>query len=97
MPDVVKRLEQSALPERLKAAQKEAARNEEALRENPRAKVNRHHAAFLDKWWRLGYRRTDMLEEFQHVGRYIATSRVAALERPTVFEFVDPSVHPGMR
>ena len=41
------------------------------------------------------YRRTDMLEAFDGLGRFIATSRVASEKRTTVFTFVDALVRPG--
>ncbi|THA47208.1 DNA methyltransferase [Streptomyces sp. A1136] len=94
-PALLRYLEEWVLPEREKAAAKEASRNQVALSANPKAKVNKHHANFLARWWNLAYRRTEMLSELSRSDRYLATSRHASVNRPTVFAFVDSSIHPG--
>lgn len=94
-PALIKHLKQHVLPVRTAAAQEQEDANREILEANPRATVNRHHIAFLSRWWRLGYRRAEMLAALAGLDRYIATSRVASENRATVFEFVDPAVHPG--
>lgn len=94
-PGVMDHLRRHVLPVREQAAAREAARNDEVLAENPNAKPNQHHKAFLGTWWRLGYRREKMLTALQHHDRYIATSRVASEKRATVFEFVDANIRPG--
>jgi hypothetical protein len=88
-------LERLVLPAREDAAKKEQQRNADILTANGAAKVNRHHANFLNYWWRLGYRREDMLDAFQGLDRYIATSRVQSLDRLPIFSFVDVTVRPG--
>ncbi|MES2643890.1 MAG: DNA methyltransferase [Myxococcota bacterium] len=86
------RLETVVLPAREKAAAKEAKKNKPLLDENPKAKVNRHHAAFLKKWWLLSYARADLLRRLATIPRYIACSRVT---RRPIFVFVDASIHPS--
>ncbi len=59
-PTLVSHLRREVLPVREKAARKEELQNAERLDANPKAKPRRHHQAFLDTWWRLGYRRADL-------------------------------------
>ena len=47
------------------------------------------HELFMNRWWQLWRRRTDMLRSLDPLDRYIATSRVASVDRATVFSFVD--------
>jgi SAM-dependent methyltransferase len=74
------------------AAKEEAERNTEARTDEPNARVNKHHANFLKYWWRLSFRREDMLEALTRVSRYIACSRVT---RRPIFEFVSKDIRPG--
>jgi hypothetical protein len=60
------------------AAQKQELANQQLLQRNPKAKVNKHHINFLNQWWRLAYRREEMLDTLKKQDRYIATSRVAS-------------------
>ena len=92
---LMKRLRQTALPVRQEAALKEAQRNTKVIAANPLAKPNRHHEFFLNRWWQLGYRRKEMLDNISGLNRYIATSRVASINRLTIFAFVDSSIRPG--
>ncbi|WP_281157558.1 DNA methyltransferase [Streptomyces sp. HYC2] len=94
-PILMRHLASSVLEEREKAATKEKDRNEKATKANPKAKLNKHHANFLAKWWNLSYRRSDMLDAVSHLDRYLATSRVASVNRPTVFSFVDSEIRPS--
>lgn len=94
VPGVMAYLEKAALPERKKGALKEATRNAELLASDPNAKTRTHHKTFLASWWRHGYRRDEMLEAFSGLSRYIALSRVAAKDRMSIFQFVDPSIRP---
>jgi hypothetical protein len=77
---------------REEAAREEAARNAEALSADPGARVNKHHANFLRRWWRLSFRREEMLEALGDLRRYVACSRVT---RRPIFEFVSSDVRPG--
>ncbi|WP_194905748.1 class I SAM-dependent DNA methyltransferase [Quadrisphaera sp. INWT6] len=94
-PAVMARLQDMALTIRQEAAEKEARRNGEALAANANARVNHHHKRFLETWWRLSYRREDLLGELAKVDRYIAVTRTATHARLSVFTFVEPQVHPG--
>lgn len=95
-PGALSRLQQTVLPKRAEAAEREAAHNDEVLKRNPAAKVNRHNQNFLNHWWRHAYRRTDMLDAIASLNRhrYIATSRTATVNRRSVFHFIDSSIHP---
>lgn len=94
-PKLMKYLEEWVLVKRKEKAEEEEQKNRKALEANPKAKVNRHHAKFLSYWWKLSYRRSEMLESLAHSDRYLATSRHASVNRPTVFSFIDSSIHPG--
>jgi SAM-dependent methyltransferase len=85
-------VEQIVLKARRAAAKAEAARNAEALADDPRARVNKHHAGFLARWWRLSFRREDMLAALAKLDRYIVCSRVT---RRPIFEIVPANVRPG--
>jgi len=88
-------LRRTVLPERQRAAEKEAAQNAEGLAANPKSAQRRHHSGFLDYWWMHAYRRADMLEAIKPLDRYIATARVASGDRRPVFTFLDTSVRPA--
>lgn len=92
---VMTHLEATVLPVRRAAAEREEERNRQSLADNPNATTNRHHAAFLNRWWQLGYRRSEMLDALNSIDRYIATSRVASERRMSVFDFIDASIRPG--
>lgn len=94
-PAAYQRLQRDVLPTREAAAADEAKRNAAVLAARPTGRPNRHHENFLNSWWRLGYRREEMLARLAPLDRYIATSRVASEERLTVFAFVDVTVRPG--
>ena len=93
-PRALERLELMVLPDRLKAADKEAADNAAVLKRNPAARVNWHKKKFLNTWWQHSYRRADMLSKFETLTRYIGTSRVATEKRMSVFQFVDTKIRP---
>ncbi|MCB9893367.1 MAG: class I SAM-dependent DNA methyltransferase [Planctomycetes bacterium] len=85
-------IQEKVLPDREAAARREKQRNEEALSENPDARVNRHHANFLAKWWLLSYAREELMRELETLPRYIACGRVT--KRP-IFEFISTTIHPN--
>lgn len=87
-----KHVEKSVLRKRQDAAQKEETRNTDALAEAEGGRTNKHHKAFLRRWWKLAYRRTDMLDELRRLPRYVACSRVT---RRPIFEFISSKVRPG--
>ncbi|APW64316.1 class I SAM-dependent DNA methyltransferase [Paludisphaera borealis] len=86
------RLKSSVLPTRQQAAAKETARNEEAAKENPKAKLNQHHQNFLNRWWLLSYPRPELTAKIASMPRYIACARVT--KRP-IFQFVSKSIRPS--
>ena len=74
------------------AAEEERVRNEEVLADDPKARVNRHHSNFLNKWWLLSYPREELIKAIRKLPRYAACVRVT--KRP-IFEFIDSSINPG--
>ena len=94
-PRAVGHLRGRVLPARKKKAETEATRNAEALAVRPTARVNKHHAGFLDHWWQLAYRRSDLTAALSRLDRYVAVTRTSSDERLTVFEFVDATVFPN--
>jgi len=87
-PHVMKHLEATALPVREEAAAKESKRNTEAVAANPKARVNKHHSGFLDRWWTLGWRREELLRTLASGGRFIALTRTSSELRGPVFSFI---------
>ncbi len=90
--DLYKIIEKKVLPTRTQAYQKQLAENQAAIVSNPKAKVNKHHINFYNKWWKLSYGREDMLESISKISRYVALSRVSL--RP-LFEFVSSNIQPS--
>lgn len=91
-PSLFARIKKNVLPAREAAAEKEAKRNKAALEKNPTAKVNKHHANFLRKWWQLSYAREDMMAAIKLIPRYIVCGCVT--KRP-IFAFICNSIHPN--
>jgi hypothetical protein len=85
-------IQKAVLPSRKAAADEETKRNDEALAENPTARINRHHANFLNKWWHLSYARDELIDRLRRIPRYIVCSRVT--KRP-VFEFISSAIRPS--
>lgn len=94
-PALMEHLRRNVLPERERAAQKEAEQNEERRVANPSARKDLSRTKFLKTWWLHWRRREDMLAAIEPLQRYIATSRVGSEKRTTVFTFVDSTVRPG--
>jgi hypothetical protein len=82
----------TVLPAREKALAKEEKRTAEAHEDDPDAHVNKHHANFMKRWWKLSYRREDLLDALEKVSRYVVCSRVT---RRPIFDFVSKNVRPG--
>ncbi len=76
-------VEERILPKRL-AAVEEGKGEDESERS--------HHKQFLERWWQLSYRRSDMLDAIDGLKRYIACSRVTT--KP-IFFFVAANIRPG--
>jgi hypothetical protein len=91
-PKPFKRVQLLVLGDRQGKLEKEEKRNKEAREDDPNARLNTHHATFLDKWWKLSWSRQDLLGKLSKLSRYICCSRVT--KRP-VFVFVDTSIHPS--
>jgi hypothetical protein len=81
----------TVLPDREKAAKQEQERNS-SVSESGKAKVNKHHANFLKRWWLLSYGRGELIARLSILPRYIACSRVT--KRP-IFDFVSCSIRPN--
>lgn len=94
-PSLVAYLRKEVLPDRQEAADKEAARNKDRLEMDPSARVNWHDRNFLARWWQLGYRRSDMLEQLSGLDRYVALSRVAIENRQSPYVFVSSAIRPA--
>ena len=94
-PALVAYLRRTVLPDRQRAAKREAARNRQLLEANPAARVNWHDRNFLERWWQLGYRRADMVAELSRLDRYIALSRVAIEDRQSPYVFVSSEIRPA--
>jgi type II restriction/modification system DNA methylase subunit YeeA len=86
------KVKSSVLVTRESAAKEEIKRNQEVLKDNPKAKVNRHHQNFLAKWWLLSYPRPDLIERLSNLPRYIGCARVT--KRP-IFEFIHSGIRPS--
>ncbi len=55
--------------------------------------IRPHHRHFLERWWRLSWNRTDMLEAMKPLrGRFIGCSRVS--KRP-IFVFISTTIRPA--
>ena len=87
--DIVKN---KVLPSRKSKAEKQEENNLEALKVNPKAKTNKHHINFYNKWWQLSYGRKDLLLKMPKYSRYISCSRVSS--KP-IFEFVSSEINPN--
>lgn len=87
-----KRVKQLVLPKREEAAEEETVRNKEALADNPKARVNRHHENFLKRWWLLSYPRPDLMEILRGMPRYVACGQVT--KRP-IFAMISSSIQPN--
>jgi hypothetical protein len=86
------RIRTEVLPQRQTAADEEQKRNEKALKKDPNARVNHHHANFLKYWWRLSYPRPKLIKQLQSISRYISCGQVT--KRP-IFEFVSSRIRPN--
>ncbi|MFC8921712.1 DNA methyltransferase [Cellulosimicrobium sp. NPDC057127] len=93
-PRTMTRLAELALPPRTERAERQRKKNAEVLGRNPKARINVHHLNFAERWWRLGYRRTDLIERLGRLDRYIALTRTTSFERGPVFTFVDGTFRP---
>jgi hypothetical protein len=86
------RIKKLVLSDREQEAELEQKRNASLAIGAKGKKGNRHHDAFLRRWWLLSYARADLITKLESMTRYIVCSRVT--KRP-VFEFVSNSIHPS--
>ena len=86
------RVKMLVLPARQGELKEEEKRNKGVLDATPGAKVNRHHANFLKRWWLMSYSRKELVGRIAGMDRYIACSRVT--KRP-VFVFASSLIRPG--
>ncbi|NAY91384.1 N-6 DNA methylase [Muricauda sp. JGD-17] len=91
-PEPYEMVKKSVLPDREAKANEQEEKNQKALENNSKAKVNKHHINFYNKWWQLSYGRKDLFKVLSKLKRYIACSRVSA--RP-IFEFVSSDINPN--
>jgi SAM-dependent methyltransferase len=91
-PLLLDRVRTLVQPDRIKAVNEEEERNREVLESNPKAKVNKHHANFLKRWWRMSYRRKKLMDRLAALPRYVACVR---LTRRPIFEFISSTIHPN--
>ena len=89
---VFERVRSEVLPQRQKAADEEQKRNEKALKKDPNARVNHHHANFLKKWWLPSWGRSEMLKPMKPLHRYISCGRVT---KRSIFEFISTDIRPN--
>ena len=94
-PGAMRRLRKMVLPERQERAKEEAEKNRRLLEADPGRNVTWHRNNFLERWWKLAWRRGEMVEAITALPRYIALSRVAVWTRQSVYAFVSPTVRPG--
>lgn len=94
-PDAYEHVKKHVLPTRQQRAQEEAERNAELRKADPGRTVTWHQKNFLDRWWRLGWRRGDMVSAIGGLSRYIVLSRVSVWTRPSIYAFVSPEVRPS--
>lgn len=85
-------LEKHVLPEREARAIEQETENKAALKKNPKAKVNKHHIVFFNRWWQLSWGREDMLKVLRPLSRYIVTPQVTSR---AMFEFLSSEIHPN--
>ena len=79
-------------PEKKEKADKEIARNKQALEIDPSFKSKKDHQAAFKKWWLLFRDRGELMDILSKKTRYIACSRVT--KRP-IFEFVSTNISPS--
>ena len=90
--EVFKLIQETVLPEREVRAKEQEEVNKKVLKQNPKAKVNKHHINFFNKWWKLSWGREDMLSEISRLKRYVACARVTQRQ---IFEFVSTEINPS--
>lgn len=93
-PAAFNHLQKNVLPDRQAKAEAEKQANAEALAVDPGFKVNSHHQNFLNHWWRMSWRRADLLDAVAPLDRYIGLSRYAIRGRMSIYAFLDTGIRP---
>lgn len=94
-PGAMAHLRTHVLPRRRELVEREKERNAAGAAKNASYKPEMQHQTFMSHWWQLWRRRPELLSSIESLDRYLATSRVAGVNRATVIAFVDASIHPG--
>jgi SAM-dependent methyltransferase len=92
--ELYKIVEKKVLPHREGRAKKQEEENKKALENDPKAKVNKHHINFFNKWWRLSYGREDLLNELKSSKRFISIPEYSL--RP-IYEFLSTEINPNAK
>jgi hypothetical protein len=90
--ELFQRIEFMVQPTRKEKAEKQESENSELLKKNSKAKTNKHHINFYNKWWQLSYGRKDMLKTIRPLKRFIVLPEYSL--RPT-FEFISSAIRPN--
>ena len=90
--ELFKIIETKVLPVRKRAYDIQVEENKTILARNPKAKTNKHHIGFYNRWWQLTYAREDLLSELNQLPRYIACSGVS---KRNIFEFISSDIIPN--
>ncbi|MFD9954944.1 DNA methyltransferase [[Kitasatospora] papulosa] len=94
-PRLAAHLTKNVLPERERLLEAEQEKNRKGALGNPKFRPESQHRLFMNRWWQLWRRRTEMVDSISNLPRYLATSRHMTENRSAIFAFVDPRVHPG--
>ena len=91
-PSLIDIVKAKVLKDRKVKAEEQENNNNEALTKNAKAKINKHHINFYNKWWQLSYGRKNLIKKLPEYSRYISCSRVSS--KP-IFEFVSSDINPN--
>ncbi|QMU68113.1 DNA methyltransferase [Streptacidiphilus sp. P02-A3a] len=94
-PRLAKYLKEKALIQRQKLLDKEEEKNRLGALSSAKFRPENQHRLFMNRWWQLWRRRSEMIDSISALPRYLATSRHMTENRNTVFSFVDSRIHPG--
>jgi SAM-dependent methyltransferase len=92
--ELFQRIEFMVQPTRKEKAEKQESENSELLKKNSKAKTNKHHINFYNKWWQLSYGRKDMLKTIRPLKRFIVLPEYSL--RPT-FELISSEIRPNAK
>lgn len=90
--ELYKIVEKEVYPKRKEESDKQEKENEELLKKNKNARINKHHLNFFKYWWNLSYGREDMLDTINDLSRYISCSQVSKRQ---IFEFISIEIRPN--